>query len=535
MSKKVDSIRVAGASKAKATSSDSQEEVTESTSDVIPTKDRKKLFKVVKIALIVFGVLLCLVSATVAAAYYNNKKYLNKAFPGVTVWGEDVTGKNFEEISKVIDRKIVGTTINLQGPDQNYTAKVFELGVMVNTEDTVLSALAKGRQGNIISQYWERVKLALVKYQVYPQKYANFAAVEPTYEVDTEILAQYINQISANINITAKDSQVTVTKGTINVVPAVFGREVNKELLTNSILSQVKNLKDTEVEIQTTEIKPNVIDKAAEEVKVQTESVISRPIILTFEGQEYRPNRETIASWISYTKKEGEASYNIVVDQTKMKNYFSFLGSKINIAYIPKKIRVENGVKYTDIQEGKDGRAIDERILGQKIAQLLPVQPSVNLTIPTYVVPYKTVYENVIVANWSKYIEVNIATQTMTAYLQGGQVVASWKITTGRSGWNTPTGTFLIQRKAGANAAGVCMPNPPSTTKLCGINYVSYFTSQGHAIHEAWWRTNDTSTWNYFGNPSYLANGSHGCVNAALDVAKFIYDWAPLGTPVIIH
>jgi lipoprotein-anchoring transpeptidase ErfK/SrfK len=123
-----------------------------------------------------------------------------------------------------------------------------------------------------------------------------------------------------------------------------------------------------------------------------------------------------------------------------------------------------------------------------------------------------------------KYIDVNISTQRMCAYLAGGVQVNCWAITTGRNGWNTPTGTFLISRKTFVNS----MPNPPSPYPLNNIHYVSYFTGQGHAIHEAWWRSS-------FGGPDYTYNGSHGCVNAPIGVAQFIYDWAPIGTPVITH
>ena len=44
----------------------------------------------------------------------------------------------------------------------------------------------------------------------------------------------------------------------------------------------------------------------------------------------------------------------------------------------------------------------------------------------------------------------------------------------------------------------------------------------GYALHGTLWR---------FLRPS----GSHGCVNLPVSVAKRVYDFAPLGTPVVIH
>jgi lipoprotein-anchoring transpeptidase ErfK/SrfK len=51
---------------------------------------------------------------------------------------------------------------------------------------------------------------------------------------------------------------------------------------------------------------------------------------------------------------------------------------------------------------------------------------------------------------------------------------------------------------------------------------VMYFTGVGHAIHGTYWHNN-------FGSVM-----SHGCINLPLDVAAWLYDWTPMGTPVRI-
>lgn len=51
---------------------------------------------------------------------------------------------------------------------------------------------------------------------------------------------------------------------------------------------------------------------------------------------------------------------------------------------------------------------------------------------------------------------------------------------------------------------------------------ILYFNYQAEAIHGAYWHNN-------FGNRM-----SHGCVNLPLDVAAFVWEFAPLGTPVTV-
>ena len=57
---------------------------------------------------------------------------------------------------------------------------------------------------------------------------------------------------------------------------------------------------------------------------------------------------------------------------------------------------------------------------------------------------------------------------------------------------------------------------------LPGVQWVSWFSGD-YSIHGTYWHHN-------FGHPM-----SHGCINATDGDAEFIYNWAPVGTPVYIH
>ncbi len=117
-------------------------------------------------------------------------------------------------------------------------------------------------------------------------------------------------------------------------------------------------------------------------------------------------------------------------------------------------------------------------------------------------------------------IDINLSSQYMTVY-QGNTVIMETYISSGRPGFDTPTGTFYIQLKNGTQTMeGVLggeyynVPDVPS---------VMYFTDVGHAIHGAYWHNN-------FGSVM-----SHGCINVPVDLAAWLYEITPVGTPVIIH
>lgn len=114
-----------------------------------------------------------------------------------------------------------------------------------------------------------------------------------------------------------------------------------------------------------------------------------------------------------------------------------------------------------------------------------------------------------------RWIEVDLSKQKLTAW-QGSNKVYSLTVSTGKSATPTITGTFTVQSKhvsGRMRGPGYNVPYVP---------YIMYF-SGGYAIHGAYWH-------NRFGTPV-----SHGCVNLRVSEAEKVFQWATVGTPVIVH
>jgi lipoprotein-anchoring transpeptidase ErfK/SrfK len=116
-----------------------------------------------------------------------------------------------------------------------------------------------------------------------------------------------------------------------------------------------------------------------------------------------------------------------------------------------------------------------------------------------------------------KSIVVSVGQQMLWAY-KGNKVVLSSYVSTGRAGFDTPVGSYAVLTKLPSQTMegviGGEYYNVPD------VPWVLYFTNSGHALHGTYWH-------NSFGTPM-----SHGCVNLPLDVAAWLYDWAPVGTRV---
>lgn len=114
-----------------------------------------------------------------------------------------------------------------------------------------------------------------------------------------------------------------------------------------------------------------------------------------------------------------------------------------------------------------------------------------------------------------KWIDVNLSKQLLVAY-EGSTPVLTSLVSTGISIHPTVVGTFNIYVKYNSQA----MSGPGYY--LPGVPYVMYFYS-AYALHGTYWHHN-------FGHPM-----SHGCVNLPTDKAQWLYNWAPIGTPVHVH
>ncbi len=124
-----------------------------------------------------------------------------------------------------------------------------------------------------------------------------------------------------------------------------------------------------------------------------------------------------------------------------------------------------------------------------------------------------------------KWIDVNLTQQVMTAY-EGSTPVHAAVTSSGRPDYPTPRGRFTIQRRvANETMTSAGLPWVKDSYALDNVLFTQYFTNMGAAIHEAWWKEEDS-----FGIPT-----SHACLGLPHAEAQWFWNWAEIGTPMSIH
>lgn len=117
-------------------------------------------------------------------------------------------------------------------------------------------------------------------------------------------------------------------------------------------------------------------------------------------------------------------------------------------------------------------------------------------------------------------IDVNLSSQSLTCY-ELGNPIFSCLISSGKSGYSTPTGRYKIYAKDRI-AVMASAPGAEEEYYVPDVPYVSWVTGSV-AIHGTYWHS------------SFGSVRSHGCINVSVSNGAWIFDWAPIGTPVNIH
>lgn len=127
-------------------------------------------------------------------------------------------------------------------------------------------------------------------------------------------------------------------------------------------------------------------------------------------------------------------------------------------------------------------------------------------------------------------IVIHLAAQTLTAYLNGRQVLST-PVTTGRPGLRTPIGIDTITWEQSPYL--FISPWPPGNQYYyppSWVTWVLHFHSGGYFIHDAPWEPNSA-----FGPGS--ENGpysSHGCVQVPHAAMQFLWNWTRIGATVVV-
>jgi len=221
-----------------------------------------------------------------------------------------------------------------------------------------------------------------------------------------------------------------------------------------------------------------------------------------------RPEADELTDWLETPRRE--FLLRNTVRMLEPSTFHGVVGPPARLAFVVRAVSPVGG-EGTSLEPLARGTALEVLAVGQRI-----------------VTPSGTVPRSAVRLAWARvrpaaigpadrWLHVDTDQQTLTAY-EGDRMVFATLVSTGKKGWETPTGTFHVWLKV----RHAVMHGHRVPYLVEEVPDILYF---GHdvALHAAAWHDR-------FGTPV-----SHGCVNVSMQDGDWLFHWAPPEIPAGWH
>ena len=295
----------------------------------------KSLWKKVKLPSIILGSILVVLAIAVGGVAY---AYRDSVYPKVSVQGLDISSKNLKEAFDILDEKnkeLSTKNIILTYEEQEYATTLEELGIKLNTDETLVQAYRVKRKNNILaslSQLFEETNVTWL------------------YTSDNEFLE---SSLGAKVNPALKtltDSKLDYEDSEIIIIPEQAGESLNIAKIAPAIASQLDK-DEIKLEIPLNKEIPAITTASWESQKSELDSMIREHTIF-FNSTNIKISPEEIITWMTID----QTTKKIDISQDTIKEYLESVQKTLTSQPVNAKLRFNPETQEIQILEpGKEG------------------------------------------------------------------------------------------------------------------------------------------------------------------------------------
>lgn len=428
--------------------------------------------------------------------------FMDSFYFGTTLSDLKIGGKTVDAVKVAIEEKGENYELSLYGRDgekQILKGELFELVYEIKED---VEELKKGQK----AFGWP---LAL-----FSSKAFNISETATYNEAKLEEAIKELSYFEEENMIEPENATLSFNGTSYDIIPEKEGNKLNfervKEIVKQAIekSERVVNLEESGCyETATFTVKSPEVLKAQE----MFNQYLQADITYLFGTQEEKVDSELISSWLEFTS-QGE----VLLNEDKVKGYIRELDNKYSTLGATRQFKTSDGTIATvsggdygwQVSVSKETEALLTAIKEGQTIYREPISTSVSQS-----------YNSSDIGD--TYVEISLTKQYLWFY-KDGKLLTKGGIVTGdqRRNYSTPQGTYKLdykQRNATLRGPGYVTP----------VNYWMPF-NKNIGLHDATWRSS-------FGGNIYLANGSHGCVNAPYDMAQIIFNNIESGMPIVCY
>lgn len=444
--------------------------------------------------------LLILLSISILIYFMMSLYFMKHFYFGTVVNSVNISGKSLKKANEKMENEF-----------NNYTITLKERG-----DDEKINGV------DIVLKYIPNNNLVELKRQQNPFLWMTMFFNKESINLDIltydeKLLKESYDKLSCITNpniINPENPKLKYVEGGYEVQEEIYGNKIKKENLYNSIVEAIKKGEKT-LDLETNNCYENPKYVAYSKEVVDAKELLNKYIkaeITYIVGKESEElDGSIINNWINI-----KDNYEVEIDENKVKSYVKELSNTYDTYEAERDFLTSVG-KTVKVSGGNYGWLIDTNKETKEIIWTIKQGEKVSRE-PIYAQTALSREENDI---GDTYVEINMTRQQLWFY-KNGKLLTTGDVVTGNinRSRSTPTGVFRLNYKQ-------------ENATLQGENYsapvkfwMPFYGNVG--IHDATWRSS-------FGGNIYKTDGSHGCVNAPLYLAKTIYANIESGTPVICY
>lgn len=216
--------------------------------------------------------------------------YDDRLYPAIVVGDVAVGGLTPAEAQTRITERATSLengTVSFSFGGQTWTPTLSELGVTVLLDESIADALWLGREGSSAS------RLAFMG------EILNADQVVPLQtQINQTILNAWFDSVDRDLGQLPVNAQIVIDGTSVSVSPGTDGMGVDREAATTHLVHALSTLQPLAVSLPTAVLHPDITEEDLVSVRAEVEQVISKPVPITFEDQQWTIEGPTLAPFL---------------------------------------------------------------------------------------------------------------------------------------------------------------------------------------------------------------------------------------------
>ncbi len=311
--------------------------------------------------------------------------YADRVYPGVYVESVPVGGTSLAEAKALLQQRagsVEQGTIAFTYNDQTWTPTLSEVGVTIDLDRSLDRAYEVGREENARDRLFAMGELLRHDRQ--------FPLIM---RFDHAVLNAWLDGLDEELGLPPHDAYLTIEGATVEVVPEVDGTITDRAQIQQLIYDAALSLRPVNTSLPVIARVAQVRVADLEPVKARVEEMLSQPVKLTFEDEEWEVDPVVLGGFLTQTydpEKLGVEALTIAVDETALSKWLNQqFADDVNRAAVDAKVTWdEDKNEVVATSKSKDGYKLKPRTLASRVAASL-MGDHAAVEVPVTVVPPK--------------------------------------------------------------------------------------------------------------------------------------------------